>query len=176
MHRALPLLFLLITFCLLALPSMVDLSLIFSFRSFSTVLIFMGWDYKSHTQPLTWRTRISLFVWIITLNMWGMGGTTSSYATASICSQDHWSRKLHHYLKVGIPSGRVLPLLLWSLSTAIMRPLLLYFHIDYLKQKYCMSTFGQFWVTMCSWLLYLVPLFCTNILDSRNNHDGERKY
>jgi len=80
MHRALPLLFL----HLMALPSLVDLSLIFNFRSFSTEHIFMGWGYKSHTQPPTWRTRVSLFVWVINFNLCGKGGPISSYATASI--------------------------------------------------------------------------------------------
>jgi hypothetical protein len=35
-------------------------------------------------QPPTWRTRVSLFVWVITFNMSGMGGPASSYATAGI--------------------------------------------------------------------------------------------
>jgi hypothetical protein len=34
--------------------------------------------------PATWRTRISLFVWVTTFDLSGMEGTTSSYATASV--------------------------------------------------------------------------------------------
>jgi hypothetical protein len=35
-------------------------------------------------QPPTWRTRVSLFVRVITLDLSGMGGPASSYATAVI--------------------------------------------------------------------------------------------
>jgi hypothetical protein len=90
MHRALPLLFLVLH--LLALSSLVDLSLVFNFRSFSTEHIFVGWG-NSHTQNPTWRTRVSLFVWVINLNLCDMGGPTSSYAPTSIALRiiDHTS-------------------------------------------------------------------------------------
>jgi ABC-type transport system involved in cytochrome c biogenesis permease subunit len=35
-------------------------------------------------QPPTWRTRVSLLVWIIPFDLSGMGDPTSSYATAGI--------------------------------------------------------------------------------------------
>jgi len=33
---------------------------------------------QPHAQPLTWRIRLSLFVWVITVNLSGMGGPTST--------------------------------------------------------------------------------------------------
>jgi hypothetical protein len=47
-------------------------------------IIFMGWICQPHTQPPTWRTRISRFVWVITFDLSGTGCATSSYATANI--------------------------------------------------------------------------------------------
>jgi len=41
-------------------------------------------SYSLIHQPPTWRTRVSLLVWVITLDVSGMGGPTTSYATASI--------------------------------------------------------------------------------------------
>jgi hypothetical protein len=35
-------------------------------------------------QPPTWRTRLSLFVWVITFDLSDMGDPASSYATAGI--------------------------------------------------------------------------------------------
>jgi hypothetical protein len=44
--------------------------------------LFTGWGRQSHAQPPTWSARVSLFVWIITFDLSGMGDPTSSYATA----------------------------------------------------------------------------------------------
>jgi len=55
-------------------------------------------------QPPTWRTRVSLFVWVISFNMSGMGGLTSCYITASIGLWIIWSHKPQNYVKVEIPS------------------------------------------------------------------------
>jgi len=44
----------------------------------STNIFFMGWGCQPHAQPPTWRTRISLFVWVITFDLTGMDGLTSS--------------------------------------------------------------------------------------------------
>jgi len=55
-------------------------------------------------QPPTWRTRVSLFVWVITLDVSSMGGPTSSHTTASIGLWIMWPHKPHHYIKVEIPS------------------------------------------------------------------------
>jgi hypothetical protein len=39
--------------------------------------------------PPTWRARVSLFAWIITFELSGIGDPTSSYATARHSSQGH---------------------------------------------------------------------------------------
>jgi hypothetical protein len=57
-------------------------------------------------QPPTWRTRLSLLVCIIPFELSGMGGPTSSYATAVIPLRVVWPHKPHHYVKVETPSGR----------------------------------------------------------------------
>jgi hypothetical protein len=58
----------------------------FLFRGFSwgfeTNPIFTGWDCQPHAQPPTWRTRVSLFVWVIIFDLSCMGAPASSYATA----------------------------------------------------------------------------------------------
>jgi hypothetical protein len=46
--------------------------------------IFLGGVVSPTPNPATWRTRVSLFVWVITFDLSGMAGPTSSYATASI--------------------------------------------------------------------------------------------
>ena len=65
----------------------------------------MGLGCQPHAQPPTWRTRISLFVWVITFDLSGMGGPTSSYTTVSIALRIILPQNLQHYVKVGIPSG-----------------------------------------------------------------------
>lgn len=85
---------------LLALQSLVERSL-FSFRSFSTQHKFFGVGFSAPHS--TWRTRVSLFVWvIITFHLSGMGYATSSDATASIALRVIWPRKPQHYVKVGV--------------------------------------------------------------------------
>jgi len=39
---------------------------------------------QPHAQPSTWGARVSLFVWVITFDLSGIGGPTSSYRIASI--------------------------------------------------------------------------------------------
>ena len=39
---------------------------------------------QPHAHTPTCRTRVSLFVWVITFDLFDMGGPTSSYVTASI--------------------------------------------------------------------------------------------
>jgi hypothetical protein len=46
--------------------------------------LFTGWGCQPQAQPPTWKARVSLFVWIITFGLSGMGDSTSSYATTSI--------------------------------------------------------------------------------------------
>jgi hypothetical protein len=48
---------------------------------------------------------VSLFVWIITFDLSGMGGPTSSYATAGIALRIISPLKPSHYFKVETPSG-----------------------------------------------------------------------
>jgi hypothetical protein len=80
--------------------------------------IFMGWG-QPYAQAPTWRCRVSFFVWVITLDLCGMRGPTSSNATTSIVPRIIWLRRLHHYIKVGIPSmGRYLSTDLSMLSGA----------------------------------------------------------
>ena len=59
---------------------------------------------QPHTQPSTWRTRVSLLVWVFTFHVSDMGGSTSSYVTSRIALRNFWPHKPHHYIKVGIPS------------------------------------------------------------------------
>jgi hypothetical protein len=66
---------------------------------------FKGWGCQPHAQPATWRTRASLFWGVITFDLSGMGGPSSSYATATIALGISWPHKPHHYVKVGGPSG-----------------------------------------------------------------------
>jgi hypothetical protein len=48
----------------------------------------------------TWRTRVSLFVWLLPLDLSGMGASTSSYATAGIALRVSGALKPHHHDKV----------------------------------------------------------------------------
>jgi len=41
--------------------------LVFNFRRFSRNIFFIGWGCQPHSQTPTWRTRVFLFVWVITL-------------------------------------------------------------------------------------------------------------
>jgi hypothetical protein len=47
--------------------------------------------------------RVFLFVWLLPLDLTGMGGTTSSYATAGIALRVSGVLKPHHHDKVEIP-------------------------------------------------------------------------
>jgi hypothetical protein len=67
-------------------------------------LIFAVWGCKPHIQPPTWRTRVSLFIWLLPLDLPGLGGPTSSYATAGIALRVLGALKPHHHNKVRIAS------------------------------------------------------------------------
>jgi len=72
-----------------------------NFWSYSTGHIFWdGGGSQPNTHCPTQRTRISLFVGVITYVLSGMGIPTSSYATASIALGIIWPNSPHHYLKV----------------------------------------------------------------------------
>jgi hypothetical protein len=53
-------------------------------EAFQQNIFFMGWGCKPHAQPPICRTRLSLFVWVITFDLSDARGLTSSCATASI--------------------------------------------------------------------------------------------
>jgi len=55
----------------------------------SEQIIFTVWGCKPHAQPPTWRTRLSLFIRVITLDLSGMGGPTSSIRYRQHSSQVH---------------------------------------------------------------------------------------
>jgi hypothetical protein len=52
----------------------------------------------------TWRTRVSLFVWLLPLDLSSMGAPTSSYPTVDIALRVLGALKPHHHDKVETPS------------------------------------------------------------------------
>jgi hypothetical protein len=58
----------------------------------------------------TWRTRVSLFAWLLPLDLAGMGDPTSSYATAGIALRVSGALKIHHHDKVETPSVGTSPI------------------------------------------------------------------
>jgi hypothetical protein len=66
-------------------------------------LVFTVWG-QPHAQPQTWRTRVSLSVWLLPLDLSGVGDPTSSYTTAGIALRVSGALKLHHHDKVETPS------------------------------------------------------------------------
>jgi hypothetical protein len=75
-----------------------------AFLGFLNYLIFKVWGCQPHAQPSTWRTRVSLFLWLILLDLSGLGGSTSSFATAGIALRVSGALRPHHDDKVGIAS------------------------------------------------------------------------
>jgi hypothetical protein len=73
---------------------------------------FTGWACRSHAQSPTWRTRVSLSVWVITFDLSGKGDPASRYATAGVALGILWPRKHHHHVKVRIPPGGIYFILL----------------------------------------------------------------
>jgi hypothetical protein len=69
-----------------ALQPWVGLGLLLRFRN---NIFFMGWGCWPHAQRPTWGARVSLFVWVITLDLSGMGGPTSSIRYCQQSSRDH---------------------------------------------------------------------------------------
>jgi hypothetical protein len=66
-------------------------------------LFVMVWG-QPHAQPLTWRTRVYLFAWLLPLGLFWMGASTSSYATAYIAIRVSGALEPHHHDKVETPS------------------------------------------------------------------------
>ena len=58
------------------------------FLGFVTIFI-MGWWCQPHAQSPSLRTRVSNFVWVITLDLSGLGGPTSSIRYRQHSSRDH---------------------------------------------------------------------------------------
>jgi hypothetical protein len=54
---------------------------------------------------LAWRTRVSLFICLLPLDLAGMGAPTSSYATAGIALKVAGALKPNHHDKVETPSA-----------------------------------------------------------------------
>jgi hypothetical protein len=67
-------------------------------------LVFTVWGCKPHAQPPIWRTRLSLFVWLVPPFLSGMGDPTSCYATAGIALRVSGALKSHHQDEVETPS------------------------------------------------------------------------
>ena len=67
---------------------------------------FSGLRYPN-AQPPTCRTRLSLFVWVITFDLFGLGDPASSYATAGLALRIIWPQRPHHYVKIGTLSRGV---------------------------------------------------------------------
>ena len=57
--------------------------------------IFMGWGCQPHPQPPTWRTSVSLYVWVVAFDLSGMVRPASSYATTNIPLRIISPRKTH---------------------------------------------------------------------------------
>jgi hypothetical protein len=78
-------------------------------------LVFTVWGCYPHDQPPTWRTRVSLFFWLLPLDLSGMCGPTSSYATVGIAIGVSGALRLHHHDKVEILSVGI-----WNINTFIV--------------------------------------------------------
>ena len=90
--------------------------------SFLNITFSTGWGCRSHVQPPTWRTRVSLFVSVVTFDLSGMEDLASSYATASMAVRVTWPSKPHHYVTVRIPSGnRICNIYYLSTTTMVTR-------------------------------------------------------
>jgi hypothetical protein len=63
-------------------------------------LIFKVRGCQPHVQSPTWKTRVSLFIWLLPLNLSGLGGLTSNYATADTALRVSGALKLHQHDKV----------------------------------------------------------------------------
>jgi hypothetical protein len=64
-------------------------------------------------------TSVSLFVWLLHLDLSGLGGPTSSYTTAGIALRVSGALKPHHYDKVGIASVGVSHATAYNYTSAV---------------------------------------------------------
>ena len=70
-------------------PSSFNLSSFFLCSTFVTIIFLLGGVVSPLPNPPTWRTWVSLFVWVITFDLSGRGGPTSSICYCQHSSQDH---------------------------------------------------------------------------------------
>jgi hypothetical protein len=78
--------------------------------------IFLQVNCLPHTQPPTWKIRISLFAWVITFDLSAIGDPTSSYTTTSIARRTVWPYLSHQSVKVGIPLRSYFSIILYKIS------------------------------------------------------------
>jgi hypothetical protein len=100
---------------------------------FLTMISSMVWGYQPHAQPPTWRTRVPLFVWVITFDLSGKGDPASSYATADIALRIVWPRKPHYYVKERIPSVGTIYTQIIIITNKNLRSPFLSFRVEYLS-------------------------------------------
>jgi hypothetical protein len=67
-------------------------------------LVFMVWGCQARDQFPSWRTRVSLFVWLLPLDLSAIGAPNSSYATAGIALRVSGALKPYHHDKMETPS------------------------------------------------------------------------
>jgi hypothetical protein len=71
--------------------------------------VFTGLGCQPNAQPPSWRTRVSLLVWNLTLDLFGLGDPASSYATAGIALGIVGARTPHCHGKAVTPPVGVFP-------------------------------------------------------------------
>jgi hypothetical protein len=96
-------------------------SIWFCFTSVSVTVVFSGMGLLAPRPTPTWRTRVSLLVWNLTLDLSGLGDPTSSYATAGIGPEIIGTRKPHCHDKAETNMSHASP------QTASM-----YSHLEYI--------------------------------------------
>jgi hypothetical protein len=69
-------------------------------------LFLRDWDVNPMPNPPTWRTRVSLLVCNLTLNLSGLGDPASSYATVGIALEIIGARKPHRHKAETLPGGQ----------------------------------------------------------------------
>ena len=99
---------------------------------------FPGWGRYPHTHPPTWRTRVSLSVWVITFDLSGLGDPASSYVTTGLALRIICPHKPHPYVKVETPSGGIL---YFASNNSLDKSILLFFRPTVLSKEY--------WLTVC---------------------------
>jgi hypothetical protein len=114
-----------------ALQSVVDFGFQYIFLPFLKAqlyrplnrFVFTGLGCQPNAQPPTWRTRVSLLVWNLTLDLSDLGDPASSYATAGIAFEitGLYSPSLYYIVSLLIAPAWT-ELLRWVLLTAVTLP------------------------------------------------------